>query len=252
MSFTIDLILTDVPQDNWTAWKYIEELREKYYEDKSAPHEKLAELHEIIIQKYPCLCSYDDDDPKIDNSPWADGPMIGNFASEMGMLAIVYSRVDEVFPFILENALALGIIVADGQSQKIYRLEKEEALSCEFKFFYTDYCEGKEISGAEAQEAELSAILYSMKCVLHRPDNFLGIVNDRNQTLQFMVEKDQTITIDIPILENGEYIGSKKKSTHLNECLTIVESLSISENFYELLEPVKASELPSKPKWKFW
>ena len=57
----------------------------------------------------------------MDESPWADGPMIGNFASKMGMIAIRFSHVDEVFDFILEEALALGIILADGQSEKIYR-----------------------------------------------------------------------------------------------------------------------------------
>ena len=121
MSFTLDLILEDVPKDNESAWKYIEDLREEYYEDKSGAHEKLIELHKILTDKYPCLCSYEDDDPEMENSPWADGPMIKNFASKMGMLAILYSRADELFPFILENALLLNITVADGQSEKIYR-----------------------------------------------------------------------------------------------------------------------------------
>jgi len=121
MSFTVDLLLTDVPADNSEAWKYIEKLREEYYEDETGAHEKLQKLHDVLTERYPCLCSYDDDDPEMDKSPWADGPMMGNFASKMGMLAIVYSRADEVFPFILESALALDIIVADGQSERIYR-----------------------------------------------------------------------------------------------------------------------------------
>ena len=120
MSFTLDLILTDVPSDSKSAWKYIEKLREEYYDDKAGAHTKLIELHEVLTQKYPCLCSFSDDDPKMDESPWADGPMMGNFASKMGILAIVFSSVEEVFPFILENALALGIIVVDGQSERIY------------------------------------------------------------------------------------------------------------------------------------
>ena len=121
MSFTVDLILTEVPKNNSEAWAYIENLREEYYEDKSGPHQKLIKLHEILTERYPCLCDYEDDDPEMENSPWADGPMIGNFASKMGMLAIFYSRVDEVFPFILEHALELDIILADGQDEKIYR-----------------------------------------------------------------------------------------------------------------------------------
>lgn len=121
MSFTVDLILTEVPEDQQQAWSDIEELREEYYDDKTGAHPKLKTLHDKLTSKYPCLCSYEDDDPEMDESPWADGPMIGNFASKMGMIAIRFSHVDEVFDFILEEALALGIILADGQSEKIYR-----------------------------------------------------------------------------------------------------------------------------------
>ncbi|WP_041598471.1 hypothetical protein [Hahella chejuensis] len=121
MSFTVDLILTDIPENNKDAWSFIEKLREEYYEDKSVAHSKLQEFHEVLTKKYPCLCSFADDDPEMENSPWADGPMIENFASKMGMVAIVWSRADEVFPFVLDSALALDIIVADGQSGKIYR-----------------------------------------------------------------------------------------------------------------------------------
>ncbi|KZX79232.1 hypothetical protein A3715_28465 [Oleiphilus sp. HI0009] len=125
MSFTVDLLLTEVPRNNEEAWEYIQNLREEYYEDDSGAHEKLQKLHDRLVEKYPCLSSYDEDDPEFESSPWADGPMINNFASKMGMLAVVYQRVDEVFPFILENALELGIIVADGQSEKIYRPGEE-------------------------------------------------------------------------------------------------------------------------------
>ena len=103
------------------AWKVIEDMRERYYDDEGEKSKLLVKLHDQLIVQYPCLCSYADDDKDLENSPWADGPMLGNLASEMGMLAIVWNRADEVFPFILEKALELGITVADGQSEKIYR-----------------------------------------------------------------------------------------------------------------------------------
>ncbi|MCH1926808.1 hypothetical protein L9G74_18180 [Shewanella sp. C32] len=121
MSFTIDLIVTELPSDDKKAWSFIDGMREEYYEDKSGTHPKLKDLHEILTKKYPCLCSFEDDDPAMDDSPWADSPMINNFASKMGMVSIVWSKADEVFPFVLESALSLGIIVADGQSEVIYR-----------------------------------------------------------------------------------------------------------------------------------
>lgn len=113
-----------------------------------------------------------------------------------------------------------------------------------YKFFYSDFCEGKEILSSDAWDVELKDILHSMDCVLHMPDNFLGIVNDKNQTLQFMVKKDKTILIDIPILKNGEYSGSKQKDTALPECLELVKSLKGGEDFHALLS--------NKPWWKFW
>jgi len=121
LSFTAELILETLPLDEKSAWRAIENLREEYYEDETGANPKLKELHDILIQKYPCLCSYADDDPEMENSPWADGPLIGNFASKMGMVSIRFSSAYEVFPFVLKSALALGITVADGQSEKIYR-----------------------------------------------------------------------------------------------------------------------------------
>lgn len=133
MSFTLDLIVSRISDNDTVAWAEINNLREAYYDDKSKVDEKLLKLHDILIEKYPCLCSYDDDDSEMENCPWADGPMLNNFASKMGMLAIVYSRVEEVFPFILEAALALDIIVADAQDEKIYRPGDEIELKADSK-----------------------------------------------------------------------------------------------------------------------
>jgi hypothetical protein len=121
MSYTVDLIVGSLPASDAEAWRAIETLRERYHEDKSDKAPALVKLHEQLIKRYPCLCSYAEDDPAMEQSPWADGPMLGNFASEMGMLAIVFSRVDEVVPFIIEQASNLSISVADGQTGRIYR-----------------------------------------------------------------------------------------------------------------------------------
>ncbi|AWH88357.1 hypothetical protein [Limnobaculum parvum] len=80
----------------------------------------LLELHKVLTARYPCLCDCSDDE--VDDCPSADGPMINNFNHDMGMLAISFSRVDEVVPFIIEAALALNIIVADAQTNEIHRV----------------------------------------------------------------------------------------------------------------------------------
>jgi hypothetical protein len=78
-------------------------------------------LHSALTARYPCLCSYADDDDGAEECPWADGPLINNFANEMAILAIRFSRADELVPFIVKEANSLGISVADGQTGKIYR-----------------------------------------------------------------------------------------------------------------------------------
>lgn len=121
MSYTVDLIVGDLPEDSQQAWVKIEVLRETYYEDKREKAPALLALHAALTKRYPCLCSYGDDDPARELCPWADGPMLGNFAHDMGMLAISFSRVDEVVPFIIQEATARGIVVADGQSGELHR-----------------------------------------------------------------------------------------------------------------------------------
>jgi hypothetical protein len=121
MSYTVDLIVGPVSANDKKAWEEIKVLRESYYDDAREKAPALVALHSALTVRYPCLCSYADDDPRVDESPWADGPMINNFSHEMGMLAISFSRADEVVPFIVREANALGITVADGQSGAIFR-----------------------------------------------------------------------------------------------------------------------------------
>lgn len=121
MSYSLDFVVGQVPKDSKEAWAYLEELREAYYDDEEPRADVFDKLHEVLTSRYPCLCSYADDDPEMDKSPWSDGPLINNFCSQMGMVAISFRRVDEVVPFAIKSALALGITVMDGQDMKIHR-----------------------------------------------------------------------------------------------------------------------------------
>ena len=100
------------------------------------------------------------------------------------------------------------------------------------KFFYTDYCEGKSVGTPSVWPRQLDGILHSMDCVLHMPDNFCGIVNNRGQTLQFVVEANRTITADVPVLDGaGKYEGSYVRNGSLAECLQIVKALNEETDF---------------------
>jgi hypothetical protein len=47
--------------------------------------------------------------------------LINNFGEKHTILAISYSRVAEVFPFIIKTATELGFTVFDPQDEKIHR-----------------------------------------------------------------------------------------------------------------------------------
>ncbi len=127
-----------------------------------------------------------------------------------------------------------------------------------YKYFYCDYGEGHQIPSERAVPAEKAELLQSMRRVLYREDNFFGIVNDQDQCLQFMVKEDGLVSIDIPVMENGFYIGSKKKLAALDDCFALVQEMEDLVDFDDLLpeESFEANERiqpePQRPWWKLW
>lgn len=121
MSYALNFVIPVVPNRKGQAWDFLEDLQDRYEDDRAPAHPLLKQLHDVLASRYPCLSSYADGDLSREDCPWADGPLINNFASEMGMLAIKISRAEEVIPFAVEAALALGITVMDAQDDKIHR-----------------------------------------------------------------------------------------------------------------------------------
>jgi hypothetical protein len=121
MSYTVDLVVGRLPDNAMEAWRRIKALQDAYYNDGRDKAPSLVALHSALTARYPCLSSYASDDPRRDESPWDDGPLIDRFAHELGVLAIAFARASEVVPFIVAEANALGISVADAQSGHIYR-----------------------------------------------------------------------------------------------------------------------------------
>ncbi|MDD1795192.1 hypothetical protein LRP50_18855 [Enterovibrio sp. ZSDZ42] len=89
-----------------------------------------------------------------------------------------------------------------------------------YRVFFCDYCEDKILESKDARKSSLEEILHSMDCVLHMPRNFFGIIDEENNTLQFMVNEDKTILLDIPIeSKGGSYLGVYR----LEDCMLIVK-----------------------------
>jgi hypothetical protein len=91
------------------------------------------------------------------------------------------------------------------------------------KLFYTDYTNDKHIKSDEAITATTKEIGACMSNLLREPDNFLGIIDDNDVMLQFMVENDGSICVDLPVNERK---GSFTKHTDLKGCIKLAESLS--------------------------
>lgn len=121
MSYNVYLLVGQLPPNDSEVWEKIDQLRESYYGDERAISPDLLALHSSLTAKYPCLSSLSGDDEGMQNSPWADGPMLGNFKHEMGMLAMTFSQLDEVMPFVVSSANKHGVTVADPQLEMVFR-----------------------------------------------------------------------------------------------------------------------------------
>jgi hypothetical protein len=88
-----------------------------------------------------------------------------------------------------------------------------------FQFFFTDY-DGDEVLPAQTQYASIDEIIELMQSVLIRPENFLGIVDKNDRTLQFIVNSDYSLDADIPIPDQK---GSYTKRLSLEEAIKIVQ-----------------------------
>jgi len=96
------------------------------------------------------------------------------------------------------------------------------ALDSPFKVFFADYAEDKILESKDARAATKPDVLHSMDCVLHMPRNFIGLIDRNDVTLQFMVNDDETIHIDVPVPSRT---GSFVKTATLKECLDLVGNL---------------------------
>ncbi|MBS0209632.1 MAG: hypothetical protein JSS27_11835 [Planctomycetes bacterium] len=112
-----------------------------------------------------------------------------------------------------------GCAKGDGHSHQA------PASHAPFKLFFVDYVEDKTLESKDARAATKAEILHSMDCVLHMPRNFVGLIDRNDMTLQFMVNDDKTIHVDVPVPSRT---GSFVKTATLKECLDLVSTLGDS------------------------
>lgn len=66
-----------------------------------------------LTARYPCLCDFEDDASEA--CVWVDGPLDGITDRGCYSLGIVTRHLEEVYPFVVETATSLGLVVYDFQ-----------------------------------------------------------------------------------------------------------------------------------------
>jgi hypothetical protein len=128
MSYQVQITEAALPIDDDQASIEIDRLASQFLQAEEKPSSTLLKLHKQLVKKYPCLSSFRDDDPKMDDCVWEDGPLINNFGQQVAVLAIA-SDEEQVMAFILQCAGELNLAVADSESRTIYRPNSPRALA---------------------------------------------------------------------------------------------------------------------------
>jgi hypothetical protein len=105
------------PASNDEAAQTFEELYERYVEtdDETPPTERIAAYVGALLARYPDLTELDDD--VVDDSPWADGPLIGNARGPFLFFGMVTNEAaEDAWTFAVRTARSADLVCFDPQS----------------------------------------------------------------------------------------------------------------------------------------
>lgn len=86
--------------------------------DNTVPTERIAAYVRALLVKYPDLTELDDE--SVDDSPWADGPLIGNATGPFFYFSFVTSAAhSEAWKFAVSTAREHGLIAFDPQADAL-------------------------------------------------------------------------------------------------------------------------------------
>lgn len=116
MSYNVAICVPPIPADDKAAWDSVQAL----IDTQGEPPQVFRQLHDQLTARYPCICTIPDD--KVDEEGvWSDGPLWNDFGHKAAVLGVIYSRADEVLPFLIDTATRLGLTVFDWGGPTIYR-----------------------------------------------------------------------------------------------------------------------------------
>jgi hypothetical protein len=82
--------------------------------DHEPPTERISAYVSALLDRWP-----DIDDDGGEDSPWADGPLIGNALGSSIYFAMVWSRAEEASAYAAQVAEEHGLVCFDPQSERL-------------------------------------------------------------------------------------------------------------------------------------
>lgn len=116
MSIALAVWEGPLPASDEEAVRTFEELYERHVEgeDETPPTDRIAAYARALLDRYPDITDLDDD--AVDDSPWADGPLINNATGPFMYFAMVTNEAaEEAWPFAVTTARSLGLVCFDPQ-----------------------------------------------------------------------------------------------------------------------------------------
>jgi hypothetical protein len=90
------------------------EAMETAYEGEQPPTASIRAFVDALLARWP-----DISDEQGEQSPWSDGPMVNNAAGSVIHFGVVYSRLDEAEPFVVETARHHGLVLVDQEEGRV-------------------------------------------------------------------------------------------------------------------------------------
>jgi hypothetical protein len=113
LSYDVAVWEGEQPSGDAAAASEFERLYE-FSQDTAPPSPTIRGFVDALLARHRDLTELDDDE--VDDSPWADGPLIGNASGGFIYFTMVPSAADETLPFVVETAKASGLVAFDPQT----------------------------------------------------------------------------------------------------------------------------------------
>ena len=117
MSYDVAVWVGTRPADDATALTTYEQLWKRYDNTDEPPHPAILAYIDDLEKRYPDLDEVDE--ALLDDSPWAEGHMIGNVMGPFFYFAMTYPGARKALSFVAQTAAAHDLVCFDPQSMTL-------------------------------------------------------------------------------------------------------------------------------------